>query len=1568
MNFGLRCIAVAVSVLLHAVSGIFLPPTTLPLPQTGAPDFTHAADVNDSPSDLFRRSDGGYSTHTVTTDDASSDDTLETPSSSREAHPKDYFGDRAASLLASQARARAARHPSFTPPSSLWPLKEYPSPKPSQLGEAHGSAASASWLDIPDDMLCDSPPSIGPAPQGMEMFVQGSSNGAEPLRRHHSFRLLSFHSKSRRAPKPGLARHKSAPPRLRQARTPPRTALVAYDHHLHHHRHSSVSEQVWRLVTTAPGHKDKDRLKLAASAVGPRARTNPYEAPYFFPSPVSPEASGYARRAQLGRRPAADAPVAGPPSPVRGEGGAVPPEAPARARPLAPAAADTTTPAPSYKLRGSTKPEPVVAPAPPPPPQPQLQDESGAGPGSRPLNVTDALSYLDAVKVQFHDKPDVYNHFLDIMKTLRASCGLGWVLVLRRRGRGRAALWALGAPGRPYAVLGTSSASGRIDTPGVIERVSMLFHGNPYLIEGFNTFLPPGYHINASADPRDPNLITVTTPLGTMTSKITGAAGGSYFTSPHPHPPPGSRPATPLARLHPPPPFSPPPQVLTTAAASVLGNMGNKTPAERAPPAEFDHAIQYLNKIKTRYPDDQNTTYKQFLEVLQTYRKEQQSSLKDPAAYQHREQRMMHDVYIQVQALFKNEEDLLAEFKDFLPEIAGAAAPPSSLVGIRPYPPDAPGASGPSGSGSGVWPQDTASAPPAPKSTQAAPRRRKREPPKEPQPPRRRRRRCGLRAEGADMRVQDRKRQRVAKPAAGKAHVQSPTFSSYQAPPSPLPGPAHAYGGAPAAPTTTGASSAPAAPALSSPQDELAFFERAKRALEARDAYDDFLKLLNMYTRDVVDVKTLVVRAERFLADDALLAQFKRLVGWDDRAGNHPHGPHDAALPRPVDDAQSPSYRRLPDSEVRLATSGRDQLARTVLNDEWVSHPTWASEEAGFVAHKKNSFEEVIHRCEDERHEYQITLEGLARTLALLEPLAARLRELAPDERAALRLRADLGGPSAALYLRTLRKVYGRDAGAEVLQALQDAPGVALPVVLARLRQKDGEWRRAQREWAHTWRAVDAKNWYKSLDPTGINFKQNDKKAITTKAFVAELDAAPRAQGLVLPLHAPGVLADVLRLVVAFLDHSQAAYGPAERRAVERFLRAFVPALGLLPPAAHGGGRRRRRRLGRRTGAWRGVHAGDLRRKLVRAAAEAEVPTEAPKGKGRAVPRDVWIRESVGEEGAALRDAPAGTRPFFCNTTFYTLLRLIQLLHARLASCREEVARHARAGYRGLLANPVAVELGLDDAQGPAGVLGQVFRGGGGEEALYGHMLEACEKLFAGEMDQAAFEEHMRWFFGTKADWIGRQAFLLYTVDKVVASLIKQVQTIVSDGKCQELWHFLRRQRCDGAASSTRQDIMRYRRAAEHHVGADDNLYRVEWDGDARMLAIRLVGAGDASVGDGGSAVARWREYVDSYVLESGTEWATTAAAAAAASGRGRQGRHLTSSSSDDGSAAMRSEGGLGVRVSLGTYRLFFEAGSEWAVWRTRGAGSESAAGLARRGQQREEERRRRLAGMLTYF
>ena len=73
-----------------------------------------------------------------------------------------------------------------------------------------------------------------------------------------------------------------------------------------------------------------------------------------------------------------------------------------------------------------------------------------------PLRVEDALSYLDNVKNQFADQPRVYNEFLDIMKEFKSQS---------------------------------------TDTPGVIRRVTQLFHGYQDLIIGFNTFLPTGYVI-----------------------------------------------------------------------------------------------------------------------------------------------------------------------------------------------------------------------------------------------------------------------------------------------------------------------------------------------------------------------------------------------------------------------------------------------------------------------------------------------------------------------------------------------------------------------------------------------------------------------------------------------------------------------------------------------------------------------------------------------------------------------------------------------------------------------------------------------------------------------------------------------------------------------------------------------------------------------------------------------------------------------------------------------------------------------------------------------------------------
>jgi paired amphipathic helix protein Sin3a len=343
-----------------------------------------------------------------------------------------------------------------------------------------------------------------------------------------------------------------------------------------------------------------------------------------------------------------------------------------------------------------------------PPPQPNMLMPFGGPPGSmgamgqgqQPI-LNDALSYLDQVKVQFAEHPDVYNRFLDIMKDFK---------------------------------------SGAIDTPGVIERVSTLFAGNPNLIQGFNTFLPPGYKIECGTN-GDPNAIRVTTPMGTMVSTMpqprplspprstavngntTAMNENSYYESaqnrqwqqqPRQGPEgqeqmfspnnrnlgqpvfgvqqgqPGTAPVSPemTNRLHPDAAASAaaiahqqeqrgvsqlqnavsaatgrsilspsgdnsaplPGQAMNGASQAALGGVG----AEKRGPVEFNHAISYVNKIKNRFAS-QPDIYKQFLEILQTYQ---------------RESKPIQDVYAQVTSLFGAAPDLLEDFKQFLPESA----------------------------------------------------------------------------------------------------------------------------------------------------------------------------------------------------------------------------------------------------------------------------------------------------------------------------------------------------------------------------------------------------------------------------------------------------------------------------------------------------------------------------------------------------------------------------------------------------------------------------------------------------------------------------------------------------------------------------------------------------------------------------------------------------------------------------------------------------------------------------------------------------------------------------------
>jgi len=416
-----------------------------------------------------------------------------------------------------------------------------------------------------------------------------------------------------------------------------------------------------------------------------------------------------------------------------------------------------------------------------------------------------------------------------------------------------------------------------------------------------------------------------------------------------------------------------------------------------------------------------------------------------------------------------------------------------------------------------------------------------------------------------------------------------------------------------------------------------------------------------------------------------------------------------------------------------VTCSGRDEMCKSVLNDEWVSHPTWSSEDSGFIAHKKNVYEEALHRSEEERHEYDFHIEAIVRTIAMLEPINNKIAQLSPEERAVFKLKPNFGGSGKSIHQRIIKKIYGREAGLDVLQAMQDTPAVAIPVVLMRLKEKEEEWKRAQREWNKIWREVDARNYRKSLDHQAINFKTTDKKATSARAFISQIEAVrdeqmdkrasyidplftrtrPRHQ-LAYDIEDVGVLQDVIKMTLSLLDRTQGQINGADRKRVEAFLRSFVPLFFVLDHEAfnrafvvqevvdgeggddansvaddvetasavsgnssRAGGNRGRKAAGASSG-------GDLRKKLlkseqakstIRKSRVQDGTSPTPSRPVSPSPPDVMqvdgaVEEKAEAEGASPSRLASRKHVYFCNSIYYVLLRLLEVSRAY------RVARH----------------------------------------------------------------------------------------------------------------------------------------------------------------------------------------------------------------------------------------------------------------------------------------------------
>ncbi len=143
----------------------------------------------------------------------------------------------------------------------------------------------------------------------------------------------------------------------------------------------------------------------------------------------------------------------------------------------------------------------------------------------------------------------------------------------------------------------------------------------------------------------------------------------------------------------------------TSGGQAIGGNAANNQPVE------FNHAINYVNKIKNRF-QGQPDVYKQFLEILHTYQKDQKAIkegnppsnryLTETEVYaqvsgsnwnlapaEHPKRHCSH-FRQQVSKLFQNQEDLLNEFGQFLPEATNDQSQNAILSGKPKKPPPGP--------------------------------------------------------------------------------------------------------------------------------------------------------------------------------------------------------------------------------------------------------------------------------------------------------------------------------------------------------------------------------------------------------------------------------------------------------------------------------------------------------------------------------------------------------------------------------------------------------------------------------------------------------------------------------------------------------------------------------------------------------------------------------------------------------------------------------------------------------------------------------------------------------------
>jgi paired amphipathic helix protein Sin3a len=665
-------------------------------------------------------------------------------------------------------------------------------------------------------------------------------------------------------------------------------------------------------------------------------------------------------------------------------------------------------------------------------------------------------------------------------------------------------------------------------------------------------------------------------------------------------------------------------------------------------------------------------------------------------------------------------------------------------------------------------------------------------------------------------------------------------------------------------------------------QDELGFFDRVKKFISNKNSYTEFLKLINLFSQDLIDKNTLADRVGAFIGGNPdLMSFFSRMIG----AETHEEVIEARAKPDPgrvnLSHCRSlgPSYRHLPKREQHKVCRGRDEMCYEVLNDEWASHPTWASEDSGFVAHRKNQYEDGLHRLEEERHDYDFHIESCQRTIQLMEPLLQQMRLLNENDRARFVIDEKLGGQSKAIPTRIINKIYGPQVGKNVMAQMVARPAAVLPIVLSRLKQKLEEWKQSQREWEKVWREQTHKFFWKSLDHQGINAKNLDKKNFQQKTLTSEIQAKYderkkiREAGYQQVTHQfehaftqQEVLLDASHLILFALEKDRANYNSGEQERISAFLTKFVTTFfgldvtvfkefmcdiqeqassGEMDDDATGEEAIQQRllkanmrkadilhrlALNKQTGKEGSIFTGS-KESTPAGGLMSELEQDDDPTNDADVVADVaarrWMDHPAIAHGSKMRryllDEPYERDEYnlYANANIYCFFRLLETLYSRLLAIKEneaEVHEDVRraTGDKGQPPR-AAISLKMIDK-----LPSDFFVDIGPRASFYRQIIVMCEEVLSGSLDLSHLEDTLRRFY-MKNGW------QLYTIDRLLAAINRFIMNILgsdSKDKSTDIINLFYKDR--DRAETTRTQERFYRKQVQKLV-KEGEVYRIRY-------------------------------------------------------------------------------------------------------------------------------------------